>query len=94
MIGLIEKLSVNIKVVGLNVEHNFLIPKDMCVSDAVDLVVKSLCDEYHVVKSNSSIGYSLKNCSHHLIYDFLANTTLNAERAIPHLQMRRALSGG
>ena len=55
---MVEKISVNIKAVGLNVEHNFLIPRDMNISDAVELIVKALCEEYPGVK-NSSLGHAL-----------------------------------
>ena len=63
MIGLVEKISVNIKVVGLNVEHNFLIPWDMSVSDAVELVIKALCEEYPNVKNTSPAGHALMQAS-------------------------------
>lgn len=63
MIGLVEKISINIKVVGLNVEHNFLIPQDMCVSDAVELIVKALCEEYPKVKNTSPTGHALMQAS-------------------------------
>ena len=43
---MVEKISVNVKVASLNVEHNFLIPCDMSVKDATYLVVKSLSEEY------------------------------------------------
>ena len=59
MIVLVDKISVNIKVVGLNVEHNFLVPRNMLVSDVVDLVVKALCEEYPSVKNISSTGHAL-----------------------------------
>ena len=59
---MVEKISVNIKVVGLNVEHNFLIPKDMSAKDAVELIVKALCEEYPGVKDNAE-GHSLLQIS-------------------------------
>lgn len=63
MIDLVEKISVNIKVIGLNVEHNFLIPQDMSVFDAVELIVKALCEEYPNVKNTSSTGHALMQVS-------------------------------
>ncbi len=43
---MVEKISVNIKVVSLNVEHNFLIPSEMNVGDAIALVLQTLFEEY------------------------------------------------
>lgn len=41
-----EKVSVNIIIPGLNTSHNYLIPEDMSVSKAYELVIKILNDEY------------------------------------------------
>lgn len=63
MILLVDKISINIKVVGLNVDHNFLIPREMSVHDAVDLIVKALCEEYPEVNNNMLDGHSLMQIS-------------------------------
>ena len=54
MRSLVDKISVNIKIIGLNVEHNFLIPNEMCVADATGLIVQALCEEYSGVKNSMS----------------------------------------
>lgn len=59
---LVEKISVNIKIVSLNVEHNFLIPRDMSVLDATELAVRTLREEYPGVK-DSALGYMLLHAS-------------------------------
>ncbi len=43
---MVEKLSLNIKIPALNLEHNFLIPMDMEVSAATNLVIQALVEEY------------------------------------------------
>ena len=60
---LVEKISVNIKVVGLHVERNFLIPKDMGVHEAVDLIVKALREEYPGVSVGGASGRGLLQAS-------------------------------
>ena len=60
---LVEKISVNIKVVGLNVEHNFLIPREMSVFDAVELIVKALREEYPGAGNNSPVNHALMQAS-------------------------------
>lgn len=60
---MVDKISINIKIVGLNVERNFLIPQDMRVYDAIDLIVKSLQEEYPGVKNTASLGYSMMQAS-------------------------------
>ena len=51
---MVEKLSINVEVVPLNVEHNFLIPSDMSVDNAISLVIKTIFDEYPGVKQNQT----------------------------------------
>ena len=63
MIALVDKISVNIKLIGLNVEHNFLIPSEMSVADATDLVVQALCEEYPGVKNSTSGRHALMQAS-------------------------------
>ena len=63
MRALVDKISVNIKIIGLNVEHNFLIPSEMSVANATDLVVQALCEEYPGVKNSVSKGHTLMQAS-------------------------------
>ncbi len=61
---MVEKISINVKVVSLNIEHNFLVPCDMNVSDATALIAQTILEEYPgVKKSMSSKGYSLMQVS-------------------------------
>lgn len=55
---MVEKVSVNVKILSLNAEHSFLIPWDMRAEDAVMLIVELLRDEY------PGIGWELfrRNC--------------------------------
>ena len=55
---MVEKISANVKVVGLNIEHNFLIPREMSVLDAIALIVKAIHEEYPGVQ-----GGLLKDCA-------------------------------
>lgn len=56
---MVEKLSVNIKIPSLNVEHNFLIPMDMCVGEALSLIEKTLLEEYPGIKKNGMASKAL-----------------------------------
>lgn len=47
---MIEKLSLNVLIVPLNVEHNFLIPADMSIESATMLISKTVLDEYPGVR--------------------------------------------
>ena len=60
---MVEKISINIKVISLNVEHNFLIPCEMSVADATELIVQTLREEYHGVKKNPTNGHVLLQAS-------------------------------
>lgn len=66
---MVDKISVNIKVVGLNVEHNFLVPREMCVQDAVQLIVKALYEEYPGVKNNASEHHALMQAASGRVLD-------------------------
>lgn len=46
---MVEKISINIKVLSLNVEHNFLVPFEMSVNTAIILMVQLLQEEYRGV---------------------------------------------
>lgn len=63
MRAVVEKVSINIKVVSLNVEHNFLIPWDMNVGDATALILQTLLEEYPGVKQQATKGYMLMQLS-------------------------------
>ena len=52
---MVEKISVHVRVIALNVEHNYLIPQQMCVAEAAELVHKTLLEEYPGVKQESAI---------------------------------------
>jgi hypothetical protein len=41
-----EKLSINVKVVGLNVTHNFIVPDDMNSAKMLQLMAKTIQEEY------------------------------------------------
>lgn len=58
-----EKVSVNVKVVSLHKEHNFLIPWEMSVGDATQLIVKTLKEEYPGVAANAMSGHMLMQVS-------------------------------
>ena len=47
---MVEKLSLNVLIVSLNVEHNFLIPADMSIENATMLISKTVLDEYPGVR--------------------------------------------
>ena len=53
---MVEKLSVHIRVVALNVEHNYLIPQHMSVTEAAELIHKTLLEEYPGIKQVSTKG--------------------------------------
>lgn len=52
---MVEKLSLNILVVPLNVEHNYLIPADMSIENATMLISKTIFDEYPGVKQATTV---------------------------------------
>ena len=60
---MVEKLSLNVEIIPLNIEHNFLIPSDMSVENATALIVKTVLDEYPGVKSAASINNVLIQAS-------------------------------
>ena len=51
---MVEKISLNVEIVSLNVEHNFLIPSEMSVEAATALIVKTILDEYPGVKHSAT----------------------------------------
>ena len=60
---MVDKISVNVKIIGLNVEHNFLVPNEMSVADATALIVQALCEEYAGVKNALSSKHMLMQAS-------------------------------
>ena len=65
---MVEKISVNVKILSLNTEHNFLVPSEMCVGDAISLIVKILIEQYPEAMVKRLNEYSLM---HLLSGDFL-----------------------
>lgn len=51
---MVEKLSLNVQIVPLNIEHNFLVPLDMSIENARMLISKTVLDEYPGVKYAST----------------------------------------
>lgn len=51
---MVEKLSLNVQIVPLNLEHNFLVPLDMSIENARMLISKTVLDEYPGVKYAST----------------------------------------
>ena len=70
---MVEKFSVNVKILSVNAEHNFLIPLEMNVGEATTLIIRILLEEYPGIRINSLSEYRLlqlltgrilnKNCS-------------------------------
>ena len=52
---MVEKISVHVRVSALNVEHNYLIPQHMCVTEAVELIHKTLLEEYPGIKQVNGV---------------------------------------
>ncbi len=66
---MVEKMSVNVLVLSLNVEHNFLIPIDMRVSDVISLIAQTVAEEYPGVKKRISEGNRLMSASNGKLLD-------------------------
>ncbi len=41
-----EKMSINVEVLGINTTHNYIVPSDLIVSKIIDLILKTLSEEY------------------------------------------------
>ncbi len=74
---MIEKVSVNIMIPGLNTSHNYLIPNDMSVSKVYELVITTLKDEYPEV--------SVQRLSFHGIVQGSTGKLLNEASDLSHL---------
>ncbi len=48
---MVDKISINVSVLSLNVQHNFMVPVDMNVADAIRLVAQTVAEEYPGVKN-------------------------------------------
>ena len=66
---MVEKVSINVKVVSLHTEHNFLIPWEMGVKDATQLIVQTLQEEYPSVKHSATDVHLLMQLSSGKILD-------------------------
>ncbi len=56
---MVETLSLNISVPSINVEHNFIVPVDMSVEIAINLMIQTLSEEYPGVHKSSLKGNDL-----------------------------------
>ncbi len=59
---MVDKISINVSVLSLNVQHNYLIPEDMSISDAITLIAQTISDEYPGVKK-SAMGKNRLICA-------------------------------
>ena len=50
---MVETLSLNISIPSINVEHNFIVPEDMCVETAINLMLQTLSEEYPGIHKSS-----------------------------------------
>lgn len=60
---MVEKISLNVVIPPLNLEHNFLIPADMSAETAASLILHTLQDEYPGVGQRSAAGVYLMQMS-------------------------------
>ena len=60
---MVERLSLNVVIIPLNIEHNFLIPSDMSIENAVSLIIKTVLDEYPGVKCATTANNLLVQAS-------------------------------
>lgn len=59
---MVEKISVHVRVTALNVEHNYLIPQDMCAGEAAELIRKTLLEEYPGIGQSGGVQGALVQC--------------------------------
>ena len=50
---MVETLSLNVSIPSINVEHNFIVPVDMAVEVAINLMLQTLLEEYPGVHRSS-----------------------------------------
>ena len=60
---MVEKISLNVLIPSLGLEHNFLIPADMNVEGAAALIVRTLLEEYPGVSAHAAAGVHLLQMS-------------------------------
>ncbi|MBE6574724.1 MAG: hypothetical protein E7654_00435 [Ruminococcaceae bacterium] len=60
---MVEKISLNVVVPSLNLEHNFLIPAEMNVEGAAALILRALMEEYPGVGQRAAAGAHLMQMS-------------------------------
>lgn len=56
---MVETLSLNVSIPSINVEHNFIVPVDMSVEVAINLMLQTLSEEYPGVHKSSLSGNNL-----------------------------------
>ena len=56
---MVEKISINVKILSFNMERNFLVPYDMSVGDAIALIACTLKEEYRGAHVNRLSEYNL-----------------------------------
>lgn len=66
---MIEKVPVHVRVIALNVEHNYLIPRQMCAAEAAELIYKTLLEEYPGIRQHSGMKGMLLQQSTGLVLD-------------------------
>ena len=49
---MVEKISVHVRIIALNVEHNYLIPQHMSVAEAAKLIQQTLLEEYPGIRQS------------------------------------------
>lgn len=64
-----EKISINIEIPGLNLFHNYFVPEDMNVSKMLELVIKTLSDEYFGTRTTNLKAHMLIQASTGLVVD-------------------------
>lgn len=56
---MVETLSLNVSVPSINLEHNFIVPADMAVEIAINLMIQALSEEYPGIHKSSLKGNGL-----------------------------------
>lgn len=60
---MIEKISINVIVPGINTTHNYMVPAEMIVSSMIDLILQTLSQEYPDVCCNKHDSHVLIQAS-------------------------------
>ena len=56
---MVETLSLNVSIPSINVTHNFIVPTDMSVETAINLMMQTLSEEYPGVHRSMLKGNAL-----------------------------------